>query len=152
MPKLLDSIEGYIAKVRKKDTIYIGFNESYAKVFLGMEEPISQEHPFEWLDKEKTNWEKREEFKRFMAKELPDINLVDVYDYVPPTYLVWPFLGTIAINIDAGSVEERLISSRYEDEKGNPKSLDAVVYIMSYEDAKRRWEQRDEIERAEYEE
>lgn len=152
MPQLLDSIEGYITNVRKKDTIFIGFNELYAKVFLGMEDPFSQEEPFQWLDKEKTNWDKREEFKRFIAKELPEINLIDVYDYVPLTYLVWPFLGTIAIDVEIGSPEYDAINSRYEDEHGNPKSLDAVVYIMSYEDAKRRWEKRQEIERIEDEE
>lgn len=144
MAQVLDTIEGYIANVRKRDTIYIGFNPNYAKEVLKIsaEDLVSDD----WLDKKKTNWEKREEFKQFMAETLPNIVLTDVFDYVHPGYIEWPFLGTIAIDVEIDSLEYHLVNNRYEDENGEPYSLDAVVYVMSYEDAKRRYEKRKEYE------
>lgn len=150
MAQVLDTIEGYIANVRKKDTIFVGFNAEYAKVFLGIKNPVEDEPFMSWLDRDKTNWEKRDEFIRFITQELPDVQYCDVFDYVPSSYLQWPFLGTIALDIEAGGVEEQLLNSKYEDEEGNPILLDTVVYIMSYEDAVRRWKIRDEHERMEY--
>ena len=151
MAQVLDTIEGYIANVRKKDTIFVGFNAEYAKVFLRIKKTTEDEPFMSWLDTDKTNWEKREEFIQFMAKELPDVQYCDVFDYVPPSYLQWPFLGTIALDIEAGGEVERLLNSKYENEEGKPISLDTVIYIMSYKDAVRRWKIRDEHERMEYE-
>jgi hypothetical protein len=150
MPQLLKAIEQFIAEDRQKDTIYIGFNPDYAKVFMGIAHLSDYDDPFMWLDKEKTNWDKREEFKQFMAAELPHIALSDVYDYVPPGYLQWPFLGTIAIDVEVDSPEYHIINNRYEDADGEPKALDAVVFIMSYEDAVQRWKKREELEDLEY--
>lgn len=144
MAQVLDTIEGYIANVRKKDTIFIGFSPTYAKVFMDI--PIEDESPFGWLSKENVNWKKRDEFKQFMAETLPNIKLTDVFDYVHPEYIEWPFLGTIAIDVEIDSPEYHLINDRYEDESGKPYSLDAVVYVMSYEDAKRRYEKRKALE------
>ena len=151
MAQLLHTIEEYIATIRKKDTIFVGFNAEFAQVFLGIKTP-NDENFMSWLDKDKTNWEKREEFKQFMAKELPHVSYCDVFDYVPPSYLQWPFLGTIALDIEAGGAEEQWLNSIYEDEDGEPKSLDTVIYIMSYESAQRRWKLRDDREKMEYEE
>jgi hypothetical protein len=144
MAQVLDTIEGYIANVRKRDTIYIGFNPNYAKEAL----KISAEDsiPDNWLDKKMTNWEKRDEFKQFMSETLPNIVLTGVFDYVHPGYIEWPFLGTIAIDVEIDSPEYHLINNRYEDEHGEPYSLDAVVYLMSYDNAKRRYEKRKEYE------
>jgi len=146
MSQALMTIEQYIAEIRKKDTIFIGFNAEYAKVFLGMTKHNKYEDPFEWLDKETTNWEKREAFKKFMTDEMSNIRLTDVFDNVPLSYELWPFLGTIAIDIDAGSPEKDVINNRYEDKDGEPISLDAVVYIMTYERATRANEKRKALE------
>lgn len=140
MAQVLDTIEGYIANVRKKDTIFIGFSPTYAKVFMDI--PIEDESTFGWLSKENVNWEKREEFKQFMAETMPEIKLTDVYDNVPVGYMEWPFLGTIAIDVEIDSPEYHVINSKYEDESGAPYSLDAVVYIMKYEDALKAYEKR----------
>lgn len=144
MPQVLDTIEGYITKVRKKDTIFIGFSPTYAKVFMDL--PMEDESTFGWLDKENVNWEKREEFKQFMAKNMPDIKLTDVFDNVPLGYIVWPFLGTIAIDVEINSAEYDAINSRYEDKHGTPYSLDSVVYIMKYDDAVKAYEKRKALE------
>ena len=144
MAQVLDTIEGYIANVRKKDTIFIGFSPMYAKVFMDI--PIEEESPFGWLSKENVNWEKRDEFKQFMAKTMPEIKLTDVYDNVPVGYIEWPFLGTIAIDVEIDSPEYHAINNRYEDKNGEPYALDAVVYIMRYKDALRAYEKRKALE------
>lgn len=145
MSQLLDSIEGYISKVRKKDTIYISFNADYAKASIYGQVPAEDEGFMSWLDKDKTNWEKREEFRNFMAERMPHVALTDVFDNVPLGYIKWPFLGTIAIDVDVDSPEYHEINNRYEDENGKPRSLDAVVWIMTYEDAKRLWQAKEEF-------
>ena len=143
MPRALKTIEQYITQDRKKDTIFIGFSPTYAKAFLRMD--MSEEEREHWLDKENVNWKKREEFIQFMTQEMPHVKLTDVFDYFSPSWELWPFLGTIAIDVEAGGPEEDVLNRRYEDETGEPISLDAVVYIMSYENAKRRFEKREEL-------
>lgn len=139
MPQALDTIESYIANVRKKDTIFIGFSPSYAKVWMRL--PLDNS-PFGWLDKENVNWDKREDFKQYMAEEMPNIKLTDVYDNVPVEYMQWQFLGTIAIDVEIDSPEYHAINKRYEDESGEPLELDAVIYIMTYEQAVAAYEKR----------
>lgn len=70
-----------------------------------------------------------------MAKNYPNINLTDVFDSVPPEYEVWSFLGTIALDVEVGSPEYNAICYTYENSDGSPKSLDAVMYIMTPEEA-----------------
>lgn len=144
MAQVLDTIEGYIANIRKKDTIFIGFSPTYAKVFMDI--PIDDESTFGWLSKENVNWDKREEFQQFMADTMPEIKLTDVYDNVPVSYIEWQFLGTIAIDVEIDSPAYHTINDRYEDENGEPYSLDAVVYIMKYEDALKAYEKRKALE------
>lgn len=136
MPQILQTIEEYISQDRKKDTIFITFNEPYAKARLDI--PLNEEESefMGFLDKEKTNWEKREDFIQWMNDNYPDIGLEDVFDNVPLGYLEWPFLGTIAIDVEIDSPEYHAINNRYEDENGDPKALDAVVWIMAYDVAK----------------
>ena len=140
MPRALKTIEQYIVEDRQKDTIFIGFSPTYAKAWMRLE--MSEEEREHWLDEENVNWEKREEFIQFMAQELPHVKLTDVFDKVPLSWELWPFLGTIAIDVEAGGSEEDIINGRYEDETGEPISLDAVVYIMTYENAQKAWERR----------
>lgn len=150
MPQVLDTIEGYITNVRKIDTIFITFNEEYSKAFMGVKEPAEDEGFGDWLDEKNTNWEKREEFKHFIAEAMPYIKLTDVYDNVPIGYIEWPFLGTIAIDVEIDSPEYHAINSRYEDENGEPKSFDAVIWIMTYEQAKPLWQKKEEFLEAEF--
>jgi hypothetical protein len=149
MARVLDTIEGYITKVRQKDTIFISFNELYAKAYMGIQEPSGDDGFMNWLDKDKTNWEKCEEFKAFMTETMPHVTLTDVFDNVPVGYMEWPFLGTIAIDVEVESPEYHAINSRYEDESGEPKSLDAVVWIMTYEQAKKLHEKKEAFWEAE---
>ncbi len=136
MPRLLKTIEQYITEDRQKDTIFITFNEPYAKARLGIPMEEDESGLMSFLDKEKTNWEKREDFIQWMKDNYPNIVIEDVFDNVPLGYLEWPFLGTIAIDVEIDSPEYHAINNRYEDENGEPKALDAVVWIMAYDVAK----------------
>jgi hypothetical protein len=144
MAQVLDTIEGYIVNIRKKDTIFIGFSPTYAKAWMQLD--MSEDKQNTWLDKENVNWNKREEFKQFMAETMPDIKLTDVFDNVPLGYIQWPFLGTIAIDVEIDSPEYHEINNHYEDGNGEPYSLDAVVYIMKYDDALKAYEKRKALE------
>ncbi len=136
MPRLLRTIEQYIATKRKKDTIFITFNEPYARAKMGISVETEEDEMKSFLDKKKTNWEKRENFIQWMKENFPQIELEDVFDNVPIGYIEWPFLGTVAIDVEIDSPEYNAINARYEDEKGDPKSLDAVVWIMEFDVAK----------------
>lgn len=153
MPRIVKTIEEYIINDRKKDTILITFNEPFNKAQLGI---LSDEEEDEsgfrgFMDKEKTNWEKREEFIQWMKATYPHIHMEDVFDSVPTGFLEWPFLGSLAIDVEIDSPEYHAINSRYEDEQGEPKSLDAVVWIMSYELAKERHEKKEAMWEGEFE-
>lgn len=148
MAQALMTVEQYIADVRQKDTIFIGFNSLYAKACLQL--PMSEDEKLHWLSKDNVNWEKREEFLQFMAKELPYIKLTDVFDNVPLSWQLWPFLGTIAIDVEIESPEYKIINERYEDADGEPHSLDSVIYVMTLEQALSAHEKRKQLDELEY--
>lgn len=137
MPKQLMTIEEYIVKVRKKDTLFIGFNPSYAKVSMKL--PMSDMEKFRWLHKKNVNWEKHKEFLSFMQETMPEIELTEVFDNVPIGYIEWPLLGTMAIDTDIQSQQYQTLIRKYEDDNGEPFSLDAVLYTMTYEIAQKIW-------------
>ena len=152
MPRLLRTIEQYIATKRKKDTIFITFNEPYARAKMGISVETEEDEMNSFLDKKKTNWEKRENFIHWMKENFPQIELEDVFDNVPIGYIEWPFLGTIAIDVEIDSPEYNAINARHEDEKGDPKSLDAVVWIMEFDVAKELHEKKEIFLKDEFDE
>lgn len=77
-----------------------------------------------------------------MAENLPHVELSDVYDNLPIGYMEYPYLGTIAIDVDIDSPDYHIINSRYEDETGQPFNLDAIIWIMPYEQAFSSYEKR----------
>jgi hypothetical protein len=142
MPIAMKTICQYIAEDRKKDTIYIVFNSNYNNALL------KRKHfgdIFEIVDKTKTDNKTREEFLEFMKTNLPDVKLVPVGDYVSLSLLEWPYLGTIAIDVNIDSKEFEIITQKY----GNPYKDNFIndttlLWIMPYEEAMKIWEQRKE--------
>jgi len=139
MPIAMKTICQYIAEDRKKDTIYMVFNSAYNKAILKIEDV---ENP---VDETKTDEKTKEEFLEFMKTNLPDVKLVPVGDYVPLSLLQWPYLGTIAIDVDIDSKEFEIITKKY----GNPYEEEFIndttlLWIMPYEEAVKIWEQRKE--------
>ena len=139
MPIAMKTICQYIAEDRKKDTIYMVFNSAYNKAILKIEDV---ENP---VDETKTDEKTREEFLEFMKTNLPDVKLVPIGDYVPLSLLQWPYLGTLAIDVDIDSKEFEIITQKY----GNPYEDNFIndttlLWIMPYEEAVKIWEQRKE--------
>lgn len=140
MGRILPTIQEYVVKTRKKDSVFIGFNSVDAKRNLDL--PIDNESEIRWYDDQNVNWDKREEFKLFMSTNMPNVILTEVFDTIA---FQTPYLGTIAMDIDIGSPEELAINSRYESETGKPLDLDAVVYIMPYELAKKEYKEQKKL-------
>lgn len=143
MPRILLTIAEYVATIRKKDTIFISFNTPYAKFAMNI--PLDDNDKagglFNFLNQDKTNWAKREEFIKWMDDNYHNISIIDVFDHVPAG-MQYPFLGTIAIDVKIDSPEYHAICNRYEDANGQPKSLDAVIWIISYDEAKKMQEEK----------
>ena len=147
MSRIIKTIEEYITNDRKRDTVFMTFNAPYAKARL----KISLDDNESFLDKVHTNQQKREEFIQWMKETYPHVHLEDVFDNVPMGYMQWPFLGSIAIDVEIDSPEYHAINNRYEDENGEPKALDAVVWIMTYEVAKKLHAEREAMWEGEFE-
>lgn len=154
MPQTLLTIEEYIVTVRKKDTLHISFNAPQSKWRMNI--PLDDNDKSgsifgDYTNTKKTNWEKREEFLQWMKDNYPNIQITDVFDYLSSEYLVYPFLGTIAIDVDLDSPEYHTICDLYDDANGNPKSLDAVLWIMRYDFAKEICDKKKDMQATEFE-
>jgi hypothetical protein len=132
MARILNTIVDHIVKIRKKDTCFIEFNSTHAKIALDL--PMENKR-IRWFEEQYINWEKREEFLQFMEENLPHIKLSDVFDNLPSGYIEYPYLGTIAIDMDIESPDYHIVNSHYEDEAGQPYDLNAILWIMPYEQA-----------------
>ena len=88
---------------------------------------------FEYLNEKCVNNIARDEFINFMKDNFPNTKLEDVFDMVSPGYMVYPYLGTIAIDCERDDEVYNAICKKYEDKLGNPLSKDAVFWSVSYE-------------------
>ena len=137
MPIAMKTICQYIVEDRKKDTIYMVFNSAYNKAMLKIEDV---ENP---VDETKTDEKTREEFLEFMQTNLPNVKLIPVGDYVSSSLLQWPYLGTLAIDVDIDSKEFEIITQKYGSPYGDNFINDTtLLWIMPYEEAIKIWEQR----------
>lgn len=129
MPLAIDTIEDHITKIGKKG-FWLCFNPIYNANVIRKPTPKGE------LDESKTSQKDREEFLEFMRANFPNTKLTDVFDSMPPEHLIYPFLGSIAVDCDDGDEVYRAIDSRYMDEF-MPKSLNVVFYSMELETAQR---------------
>jgi len=143
MPKAAYIIEEYIATIRKKNSIYMVFNRNYNGIrAFGVE--MTDEVQEKFLKESETDWQARDEFLSYMRTNLPETKLVEVGDNVPLTYLVWPYLGSIAIDTDEGCEVYQDLCKKYNYARGNAKSNNAVLWFMEYETAVQFWEKRNQ--------
>jgi len=143
MPKATYIIEEYIATIRKKNTIDMVFNRNYNDILaFGVEMTDGVKDKF--LKESETDWQARDEFLGYMQTNFPDTKLIEVGDNVPLTYLVCPYLGSIALDTNEGSEVYQALCKTYEDARGNAKSNNAVLWLMEYETAVQLWEKRNQ--------
>jgi len=140
MPRLLHTIEEYVATKRKQMTLYMVFHTKYNDIeaFKKQEGYDSRMDILDAMtDEQYIGNEAREEFLSFMKHNYPDVELVDVFDAMPTTMLIYPFLGSIAIDADRYGDVANALMQRYEDSSGMPLSNGAVLWEMDYEVAKK---------------
>lgn len=147
MPKLLYTIEEYIAVHRKKETLWIVFNTRYNEIHALKQLP---DDDFSWNDEKCTDNNARQSFIAYMEENFPQVELVEVFDMVSLSYLQWPYLGSIAINADIGTEVYKALCEKYDNPDGNPKNINAVLWTMTYEVAKKHHEGRKEVLDAEF--
>lgn len=135
MPRILYTIDEYIAKKRQKTTIWIVFNTVYNDVHAFNKE-IEGDYFGIYLNEEYTDQEARQEFLDFMTKHFPDTKLVEVFDLVGKSWLQWPYLGSIAIDTDIGSDAYNALSEKYGNPFDEATINNKVLWVMKYEDAK----------------
>lgn len=134
MAQALYTIDEYIATVRKKPTIWIVFNTIYNNVHAFKKR--DEEELFEkYLKEEFTDKVAQKEFLDFMKTNFPDTEILQVFDLVSDSYLIYPYLGSYAINTDIGSDVYNALSEKYGDPYKDTTVNNKVLWVMEYKDA-----------------
>lgn len=87
----------------------------------------------------------------FMKENFPNTKLIEVFDFVAAGYMMYPYLGTIAIDCEEKDEVYNALCKKYEDEIGMPKSNSAVFWAISYEIALKSYKERKELWKEELE-
>ena len=142
MPQIICTIDEYAATVREKDTIWMVFNKVYNDVHAFKKE---LRDTFTYLDKENTDYEAQKEFLEFMVLEFPNVEILEVMDLVSPEYLVYPYLGSYAINADVNSNVFKALEKKYGKIEDEPFSNSAVLWMVSYANAQKFHKEREDM-------
>ena len=134
MPRLLKTLSQYAVERKKEETHFMVFNTVYNDEYaFGNEQNSAENGIFGYLNEKFVNNSARDEFINFMKDNFPNTKLEEVFDMLSPGYMVYPYLGTIAIDCERDDEVYNAICKKYEDELGNPLSKDSVFWSVSYE-------------------
>ena len=143
MPQILKTIEEYVVEDRKRDSYYIVFNTAYNDVHTGN---VTHDDKFDfYLNKDFTDNNVRDEFLQFMQTNFPNTKLTEVFDFVSPGYMIYPYLGTIAVDCEEGDDVYNAICAKYEDSDGNYILNNAVFWGISYDIALKSYNEKKEM-------
>lgn len=137
MPLALDTIYQYTIK-NNKQSFWICFNTNHNICSINK----NNKEGLDPFDKSKTNTKQRQEFLHFMQENFPNTKLTNVFDIAPISYLIYPYLGSIAIDCTKGDKVYEALNKKYETKEGYPKSMDAVFWSMELEIAKKLYKER----------
>ncbi|ECO7371197.1 hypothetical protein FXR79_07310 [Campylobacter coli] len=126
MALAVDTIQEYTIKKGKK-SFWMCFNTSNNDFH------VNKTKHKNIFDEKKTDYKARDEFLTFMKENFPKTELIKVFDTAPVGYLLYPYLGSIAVDCEEGDETYKAISEKYEDENHLPKSMNAVFWEMSLE-------------------
>jgi len=137
MPQGLPTIEEFIATDIKRQGYWIVFNTGYNDVHVFKKSPEIDEVSGmrRYLVQEDTDELARNEFLAFMEQNYPSVRLVNVFDRVSLNYQVWPYLGSIAIDMQPGEDVYAALSEKYNDPELDPRVNNAVLWTMNYDNA-----------------
>lgn len=141
MAVALKTIEEYTLK-RGKRSFWMNFNVAYNEI-RAFGNTKNYQNMFD-VDKKHTDNQAREEFLNFMQESFPNTKLEYIFDPWGSGWLEFPYLGSIAIDCDEGDEVYEAIDQRYGDEKGDPRSANAVFWYMDLEVAQKIQKERDE--------
>lgn len=134
MPIALYTIEEYIVKERKRDTYWLVFNTVYNDIHAFKEEPtVNEDGSRNYLKKEFTDYKAREEFLDFMKTNFPQTKLIEVFDFVSTCYLIYPYLGSIAIDCEKNDEVFMALSEKYGNPYEDGIKNNAVFWVMTYD-------------------
>lgn len=139
MPIIYKTIEEYTLK-RGKKSFWMCFNIPYNEIYAFKNTKDYDSH-FD-IDKKHTDNQAKEEFLNFMQENFPNVKLESIFDCWDSGWLIFPYLGSVAIDCDEGDEVYEMIDKRYSDENGAPKSANAVFWYMSLEVAQRLYKER----------
>lgn len=146
MPQILKTLAEYVVETRRKDTFFMVFNKVYNDIHA-FDKKLENDEFISYLDKDNVDNKAREEFLQFMQKKFPNTKLTEVFDLVDPSYLTYPYLGTLAVDCEENDEVYNAICKKYEDSKGVALSNNAVFWVVSYdialefyEKSKKAWE------------
>jgi hypothetical protein len=137
MPQLLPTIEEFIATDIQRQGYWIVFNTSYNDVHAFKKQPDVDEETGDrrYLVKEDTDQTAIDDFLDYMKTNFPKIRLVNVFDLVSLSVQIWPYLGSIAIDMQRGDAVYAALSEKYNDPEKDPVVNNAVLWTMMLENA-----------------
>ena len=134
MPIALYTIEEYVVKERKRDTYWLVFNTVYNDIHAFKKEPtVNEDGSINYLEKEFTDYKAREEFLEFMKINFPQTKILDVFDLVSASYLIYPYLGSIAVDCEKDDEIFKALSKKYGNPYDDAISNNAVFWSITYE-------------------
>ena len=114
MSEILKRVEEYIVETRKRDTYWLVFNTVYNDIHAFKKEPtVNEDGSINYLEKKFTDYKAREEFLEFMKINFPQTKILDVFDLVSASYLIYPYLGSIAIDCEKDDELFIALSEKY---------------------------------------
>ena len=151
MPIALYTIEEYVAKERKRDTYWLVFNTVYNDIHaFKMKPTVNEDGSINYLEKEFTDYKAREEFLDFMKTNFPQTKILDVFDLVSASYLIYPYLGSIAIDCEKDDEVFTALSEKYGNPYKDAISNNAVFWVLDYENALEFYNERKEVIEGEF--
>ena len=134
MPIALYTIEEYVVKERKSDTYWLVFNTVYNDIHAFKKEPtVNEDGSINYLEKKFTDYKAREEFLEFMKINFPQTKILDVFDLVSASYLIYPYLGSIAVDCEKDDEVFMALSKKYGNPYEDGIKNNAVFWVMTYE-------------------
>ena len=151
MPVALYTIDEYVAKERKRDTYWLVFNTVYNDIHAFKKEPtVNEDGSINYLEKEFTDYKAREEFLEFMKINFPQTKLIEVFDLVSASYLIYPYLGSIAVDCEKDDEVFTALSEKYGNPYEDAISINAVFWVLDHENALKFHNERTEVIEGEF--
>lgn len=132
MPQMIKTIEELVATDLKRDGYWFVFNTLYNDI-SAFHKPIPSDLDGFWLDQKYTDNNAIQAFLDFMAENFPDVKLHKVMDFVPTEVVSWPYLGSIAVDLQKGDPAYRALITIYGNPEDEPNDNRHVFWCMPYE-------------------